>query len=213
MEDTERKKRKQQVYLVSSSREKGCGILNGALFASKHRDNQIHPYRNREGYAWQGSKEEQGRSDVRQSPIKNEIGDIWRQTIETTPKDSLYRSCSKGGRSLAKIRCRIADGWRFRCQGCCGIGHLVGLWPTGLVQEYTTAKESRRPIRLAFEFLLRYCWSNNKRGKRRHIDLAVVDSGKSSFSRFSSDLPLRCQDRWFPLAIARPRIGISCKRD
>jgi hypothetical protein len=37
MEDTEREKRKkQQVYLISSSREKGCGILNGALFASRH---------------------------------------------------------------------------------------------------------------------------------------------------------------------------------
>lgn len=44
MADTKRKKRrKQRVYLVSSSREKGCGILNGALFASRHRDNQIHP--------------------------------------------------------------------------------------------------------------------------------------------------------------------------
>lgn len=48
---TQRKKReKQQVYLVSSSREKGCGILNRAMFASRNRDNQIHPYRNREGY-------------------------------------------------------------------------------------------------------------------------------------------------------------------
>lgn len=44
MEDTEREKsKKQQVYLVSSSREKGCGILNGALFASRHRDKPNTP--------------------------------------------------------------------------------------------------------------------------------------------------------------------------
>ncbi|KAJ5923010.1 hypothetical protein N7516_010713 [Penicillium verrucosum] len=55
------------------------------------------------GTAWQGSKEEQGRGDMRQIPIKSETGDIWRQTIETIPKDSLYRSCNKGGRSLAKF--------------------------------------------------------------------------------------------------------------
>lgn len=101
---TQRKKReKQQVYLVSSSREKGVWDIERGVFASRHRDNQIHPYRNREWYAWQGSKEEQGRSDVRQSPIKSETGDIWRQTIETIPKDSLYRSCNKGGRSLTKF--------------------------------------------------------------------------------------------------------------
>lgn len=41
---TERERsKKQQVYLVSSSREKGCGILNGALFASRHRDKPNTP--------------------------------------------------------------------------------------------------------------------------------------------------------------------------
>lgn len=64
-------------------------------------------------YAWQGSKEEQGRSDVRQSPIKSETDDTWRQTIETIPKDSLYRSCSKGGRSLAKFPAESPMGGDF----------------------------------------------------------------------------------------------------
>lgn len=111
MEDTEREKReKQQVYLVSLSREKGCVILNGALFASRHETTKYTHIEIEKGmYAWQGSKS----SDVRQSPIKSETEDIWRQTIETIPKDSLYRSCSKDGRSLAKFPAKSPMGGDF----------------------------------------------------------------------------------------------------
>ena len=86
----EKRKEKKQVYLVSSSRESGCKILNRVMVVSRNKTTKythiaIEKSMLGEEAAWGGSKEEQGRSGLNQRPIKRESGDIWRQGNRNYP--------------------------------------------------------------------------------------------------------------------------------
>jgi hypothetical protein len=59
--------------------KRGCGILNGVLLVSRKETIKYPHTEIEKRYAWRESKEEQGRSDVKRSPIRSETGDIWRQ--------------------------------------------------------------------------------------------------------------------------------------